>query len=60
MNSDTNPNMSDGKYDKLLMQMAGGCGSIPNLLDEFFGFLHRKTDFFVEADAELFAKRQVS
>ena len=46
------------KYDQLLMEMAGGCGSLEGVLDEFFSFLHRKTDFFVEADAELFAKKQ--
>lgn len=36
------------KYDEVLMQIAGQIGSVQGLLDKFFGFLHRKTDFYVE------------
>ena len=36
------------KYDDVLMQIAGQIGSVQGLLDKFFGFLHRKTDFYVQ------------
>jgi hypothetical protein len=36
------------KYDDVLMQIAGQIGSVQGLLDNFFGFLHRKTDFYVQ------------
>ena len=40
------------KYDEVFVQIAGQIGSIQGLLDYFFGFMHRKTDFYVQyADA---------
>ena len=39
---------SDLKYDEVFMQIAGQIGSIQGLLDNFFGFMHRKTDFYVQ------------
>ena len=36
------------KYDEVFMQIAGQIGSIQGLLDNFFGFMHRKTDFYVQ------------
>ena len=39
---------SDLKYDGVFMQIAGQIGSIQGLLDNFFGFMHRKTDFYVQ------------
>lgn len=36
------------KYDEVFMQIAGQIGSIQGLLDYFFGFMHRKTDFYVQ------------
>lgn len=35
------------EYDDILAQMAGRLGGIENLLNAFFGFLHRRTDFYV-------------
>ena len=40
--------MSDGEFDQLFMQVAGKSGGIDPLLREFFSFLHRKTDFYVQ------------
>ena len=34
-------------HDALLMNLAQACGSIDGILDAFFGFLSRKTDFFI-------------
>jgi hypothetical protein len=36
--------------EELFGQAANRAGSIENLLDEFFGFLHRRTDFYIEID----------
>ncbi|KAG3115051.1 hypothetical protein PI124_g1888 [Phytophthora idaei] len=35
------------RFDALLAQMAQQHGGVEPLLDSFFGFLHRKTDFYV-------------
>lgn len=40
-------------YDEAFAQIAQKSGSIHNLLDEFFSFLHRRTDFYVEFDAKV-------
>ena len=40
--------MADGEFDQLFMQVAGKSGGIDPLLREFFSFLHRKTDFYVQ------------
>jgi hypothetical protein len=40
--------MSEGRFDDVFLQIAGQVGGIEPLLDEFFGFLSRKTDFYVE------------
>ena len=39
--------MEAEKYDEVLLTVAGQCGGIEPLLDVFFSFLYRKTDFFV-------------
>jgi len=46
--------MSDdeGRFDGLFLNVAQQAGSIDNILDSFFGFLLRKTDFFTGADDE--------
>eukprot|EP00992_Anisonema_acinus_P009043 TRINITY_DN5229_c0_g1_i1.p1 TRINITY_DN5229_c0_g1~~TRINITY_DN5229_c0_g1_i1.p1 ORF type:complete len:318 (-),score=76.80 TRINITY_DN5229_c0_g1_i1:140-1093(-) len=45
--------MSDERFDSLLLGLAQQQqGGIDGLLDVFFGFLQRKTDFFTGADAE--------
>ena len=36
------------KYDEVFMQIAGQIGSVQGVLDNFFGFMHRKTDFYVQ------------
>lgn len=43
--------MSSGRFDDVFLQIAGQLGGIEPLLDEFFGFLSRKTDFYVEYDS---------
>lgn len=43
----------------MYMNMAQGMGGIDPLLDSFFGFLRRKTDFFAGAASEDAAKDQV-
>jgi hypothetical protein len=40
--------MESGRFDDLFLQVAGQLGGIEPLLDEFFGFLSRKTDFYIE------------
>jgi len=42
----------DGKFDDLFTHIAGSAGGIEPLLDEFFGFLHRKSDFYVQFHPE--------
>lgn len=39
--------MMDTRYDEVFMGVAGRAGGIEPLLDAFFGFLSRKTDFYV-------------
>lgn len=36
------------KYDEVLMGLAQAHGNIESLLNTFFGFLHRNTDFYIE------------
>ncbi len=38
------------KYDDIYANIAAGCGGIQPLLDSFFGFLSRRTDFYVAVD----------
>lgn len=38
----------DESYDAIFMQIAGQIGSVQGLLDKFFGFMNRKTDFYVQ------------
>lgn len=40
--------MSSFVHDDVFAQIAHRSGSVQNLLDEFFGFLHRRTDFYVQ------------
>lgn len=40
----------DERFDDLFTHIAGQSGGIKPLLDSFFGFLHRKTDFYVQFD----------
>ena len=35
-------------YDEILTELAGRIGSVNGLLETFFSFLHRKTDFYVQ------------
>ena len=44
-------NMNDSPaepYDEILTELAGRIGSVNGLLETFFSFLHRKTDFYVQ------------
>lgn len=41
--------MDDERFDGMYMNLAQQIGGIDNLLDSFFGFLRRKTDFFAGA-----------
>jgi hypothetical protein len=47
MSSSTGP-----QFDDLYIQVASRVKGIDELLDSFMGFLHRKTDFFVEVPAD--------
>jgi len=42
--------MHDERFDGFFMQVAQQAGGIDNILDAFFGFLNRKTDFFSGAE----------
>lgn len=44
----THNESDEQKYDDVFMQISGQIGSIQGLLDYFFGFMHRKTDFYVQ------------
>eukprot|EP00501_MAST-03F_sp_TOSAG23-6_P001036 GSMAST32.ASY1.ANO1.1078.1 assembled CDS len=41
------PDPSDGRYDDVLLGIAQQQGGIEPLLETFFSFLHRRTDFYV-------------
>mmetsp|Transcript_111890 Transcript_111890/g.311440 ORF Transcript_111890/g.311440 Transcript_111890/m.311440 type:complete len:359 (+) Transcript_111890:85-1161(+) len=47
------------KYDGILLNVAQQVGSIDGILDTFFGFLQRKTDFFTGAQDEQAAEQMV-
>merc|ERR1712087_915670 len=47
------------RFDGVLLNIAQQSGSIENILDTFFGFLQRKTDFFTGAQSEEAAKEIV-
>jgi len=47
------------KFDGILLNVAQQAGSIENILDSFFGFLQRKTDFFTGAQEESAAQELV-
>merc|ERR1712066_540662 len=49
----------DERFDGVLLNIAQQSGSIENILDTFFGFLQRKTDFFTGAQDEEAAKQLV-
>lgn len=54
--------MSDAdaeKFDGVLMNIAQQAGSIDGILDSFFGFLQRKTDFFTGGQDEASAEAMV-
>jgi hypothetical protein len=38
------------RYDEMFSEMAGRLGGLPPMMDAFFGFLARRTDFYVVAD----------
>ncbi|KAJ8913202.1 hypothetical protein NQ315_016144 [Exocentrus adspersus] len=42
--------MSDSNHDDMLFEMLKQCKTLPNFLDDVFGFLQRRTDFYVVAD----------
>jgi len=47
------------KFDGILLNVAQQAGSIDNILDTFFGFLQRKTDFFTGGQDEKAAEEMV-
>lgn len=52
--------MAEGeKFDGILLNVAQQVGSIDGILEHFFGFLHRKTDFFSGAQDEQAAQELV-
>ena len=40
------------RFDGLYLTLAQQAGSIENIFESFFGFLHRKTDFYVGAGSK--------
>jgi len=51
--------MDDERFDGMYMNMAQTIQGIEPLMDSFFGFLRRKTDFFAGATSETAAQEQV-
>merc|ERR1712039_942956 len=49
----------DERFDGILLNIAQQAGSVDNILDAFFGFLNRKTDFFTGAQDESAAEQMV-
>eukprot|EP00931_Biecheleriopsis_adriatica_P101389 TRINITY_DN76539_c0_g1_i1.p1 TRINITY_DN76539_c0_g1~~TRINITY_DN76539_c0_g1_i1.p1 ORF type:complete len:360 (+),score=111.06 TRINITY_DN76539_c0_g1_i1:88-1080(+) len=49
----------DERFDGVLLNIAQQAGSIDNILDTFFGFMQRKTDFFTGAQDEQAAEQLV-
>lgn len=49
----------DERFDGVLLNIAQQSGSIDSILDAFFGFLQRKTDFFTGAQDEQAAEQMV-
>lgn len=43
--------MQGSPEDELFTQIAGRAGSIDKLLNQFFGFLHRRTDLYIKIDS---------
>jgi hypothetical protein len=52
--------MDSGAFDDLFAQAASRAGGIDGLFDAFFGFLHRKTDFYIQYDMETMQKHRPS
>lgn len=50
---------AEERFDGVLMNIAQQSGSIDNVLDMFFGFMQRKTDFFTGAQDEQAAEAMV-
>jgi len=50
---------SDERFDGVLLNIAQQSGSIDSILDAFFGFLQRKTDFFTGAQDEQAAEQMI-
>lgn len=38
--------MAEDAADQLLMRLAQQSGGLEKMLEQFFGFLHRRTDFY--------------
>ncbi len=52
--------MTTEQFDGVLLGIAQGCrGGVPEMLDVVFGFLARKTDFYVGSDDPNAAKAMV-
>ena len=45
--------MENDEFDTILTEVAGRAGGLPQLLTVFFGFLSRRTDFYVEYDSNV-------
>ena len=42
----------NSEFDDFFVQIAGRTGGLKPLLEAFFGFLSRKTDFYIQYDKE--------